>query len=65
MLTMDREILSSRVACRGGIYFPVWPGCGGTALRKVGGNQLHVPRDPEVDKERWEQVKGKQKAASL
>lgn len=50
------------------MYFPGWPGCGGTALRKMGaggGNQLHVPRDPEVDKERWEQVKGKQKTASL
>ena len=47
------------------MYFPGWPGCGGTALRKMGGNQLHIPRDAEVDKERWEQVKGKQNAASL
>ena len=34
-------------------------------LGRWGGNQLHVPRDAEVDKERWEQVKGKQNAASL
>lgn len=47
------------------MYFPAWPGCGGTALGKTGGNQLYVSRDPEVDKERWEQAKGKQKAASL
>lgn len=65
VLKMDREILSRRVACRGGMYFPAWPGCGGTALGKTGGNQLYVSRDPEVDKERWEQAKGKQKAASL